>query len=88
VALAPEAADWIVAHGIRPVGIDALSIEAFDGDGATHHRLLGAGVVIVEGLSLDEIPPGEYDLICLPMKIAGGDGAPARVVLVAPDARG
>ncbi len=81
VALAPEGAEWLLERGVRLVGIDALSIEAFDGDGTVHHRLLGAGVVVVEGLALDEAEPGEYEMLCLPLRISGGNGAPARVVL-------
>ena len=67
----------IVSMGVRLVGIDYLSI----GDEQAHHVLLGADVVPVEGLDLREVTPGAYGLICMPMKIAGSDGAPARVVL-------
>jgi arylformamidase len=83
VAVAPEAAKWIVDHGIRLVGIDYLSIELFD-DSAneTHRTLLGNGVLVIEGLNLAGIDPGPYQLICLPLRLAAGDGAPARVVLV------
>jgi len=82
--LLPEAAELLVKHGIKLVGIDYLSIEKFhSGHHKTHLTLLSNGVVIVEGLNLSEAPPGDYELICLPLKIAGGagDGAPARVVL-------
>lgn len=82
VYVAPEAAEWLVERGVRLVGIDYLSIEAFDADQPLAHRaLLGAGVVIVEGLDLRQPPPGDYELWCLPLKIAGSDGSPARVVL-------
>jgi len=82
VALAPDAAEWLLARSIRLIGIDAPSIEPFDAAGEpVHHRLLGAGVIIVEGLALAVVEPGAYELICLPLRIAGGDGAPARVVL-------
>ena len=68
--------------GIKLVGIDYLSIEKFGSrDFAAHHALLGAGVVIVEGLDLSEVEPGEYDMTCLPLRIVGADGSPARVVL-------
>lgn len=78
----PEAARWIVGAGIRLVGIDYLSIEEFRKPGApAHHILLDAGVVIVEGLNLAEVPPGAYELICLPLRLEGSDGSPARVVL-------
>lgn len=86
VALTPEAAQWIVDHGIRLVGIDYLSIERFREPGhRTHKILLGAGVIAVEGLDLRRAAPGAYDLYCLPLKLAGADGAPVRAVLVADD---
>ena len=82
VALDPGAAERLVAAGVKLVGVDYLSVEAFGSqDFASHHVLLGAGVVIVEGLDLSEVPPGDYDLACLPLRIAGADGSPARVVL-------
>ncbi len=81
VYLAPEAAEWLVERGVRLVGIDYLSIEAFGAEPLVHRTLLGANVVIVEGLDLRQPPPGDYELWCLPLKIAGSDGAPARVVL-------
>jgi arylformamidase len=82
VALAPVAADWLVAHGVRLVGIDYLSVDPYDADPAVVHlTLLGAGVVILEGLDLRGVPPGDYDLAALPLKLPGADGAPARVVL-------
>lgn len=82
VALSPEAARFLVEAGIKLVGIDYLSVEKFGRhDYAAHHTLLGAGVVIVEGLDLTEVEAGDYDMTCLPLRLAGGDGAPARVVL-------
>ena len=80
----PEAAELLVQHGIKLVGNDYLSVEKFhSGHHRTHLTLLRNGVVIVEGLNLGDVPAGDYELICLPMKIAdgAGDGAPARVVL-------
>jgi len=80
----PEAAELLVARGIKLVGNDYLSVEKFhSGHHRTHLTLLRNGVVIVEGLNLTDVPAGDYELICLPMKIAdgAGDGAPARVVL-------
>ena len=86
VALAPDAVAWLLDHGIRLVGIDGPSIEAYDALGdPVHHALLAAGVIIVENLALAGVAPGAYDLICLPLSIAGCDGAPARVVLVTSD---
>lgn len=84
VALTPDAAQWIVGRGIRLVGIDYLSIERFAEPGhRTHTILLGAGVIAVEGLDLRQVAPGDYDLYCLPLKLAGADGAPVRAVLIA-----
>lgn len=84
VAFSPDAAGWLVAHGVRLVGIDYLSAEAYGAPQPLAHRtLLGAGVVIVEGLNLANIAPGDYTLACLPIKIKNGDGAPARAILIA-----
>jgi arylformamidase len=82
--IAPAAARRLVELGIKLVGIDYLSVEQFKSeDFQTHHTLLSRGVVILEGLDLREVTSGVYELICLPLKIAGGsgDGAPARVIL-------
>lgn len=76
------AARLLVSNGIKVVGIDYLSIEKFgDESFETHRTLLGAGTVIIEGLDLREVEPGDYEMICLPLKVRDGDGAPARVVL-------
>jgi len=83
VAVAPDAADWIVAHGVKLVGIDYLSVETVHTDTyPTHKRLLGAAVVVIEGLDFRSVEPGTYQLVCLPLNIPGSDGAPARVVLM------
>ncbi|MDT4967139.1 MAG: arylformamidase [Acidobacteriota bacterium] len=82
--LTPDAARALVEAGVRLVGVDYLSVEQFQSEHhETHKILLSNGVVIVEGLNLSEISAGEYELICLPLRIAGGlrDGAPARAVL-------
>jgi arylformamidase len=80
--LAAEAAEILVRKGVRLVGLESLSADTEDAAGfPAHHALLRAGVVILEGLDLAEVPPGRYELWCLPLKIRGGDGAPARVVL-------
>ncbi|MGE3908053.1 MAG: cyclase family protein [Chloroflexota bacterium] len=85
VALTAEAAAWIVERGILLVGIDYLSVDSYDAEpAAAHLTLLGAGVVILEGLDLRAVPPGPYDLAALPLKLAGADGSPARVVLRVP----
>jgi arylformamidase len=82
VYLTPGAAALLVRAGIKLVGIDYLSVEKFQSrDFGAHHTLLEAGVVIVEGLDLSEADPGEYDMACLPLRIVGADGSPARVVL-------
>jgi arylformamidase len=82
--LLPEAAEKLVELGVILVGTDYLSIEKFhSGHHRTHLTLLSQGVIIVEGLNLSDVPEGDYELICLPLRIAdgAGDGAPARVVL-------
>lgn len=82
VALSEDGADWCVEHGIRLVGIDFLSIERRGTPGhPTHVKLLSAGVVIIEGLVLGDIEPGDYELTCLPLKLLGGDGGPSRAML-------
>lgn len=80
----PDGAEYLVSLGVRLVGVDYLSVEQFRSPHhRTHRTLLSNGVVILEGLVLSEVPPGEYGLCCLPMLVDGGDGAPARVVLFA-----
>ena len=87
VALAPDGANWLVEHGVRLVGIDYLSIEPFGSISFdVHHLLLAAGVVIVEGLDLSAVSEGQYHLVCLPLRIQGAEGAPARAVLLRSDA--
>jgi arylformamidase len=82
VYLTAEAATYLVQAGLKLVGIDYLSIDRFGSvDYPVHHTLLGAGIVIVEGLDLSQVDPGEYDMTCLPLRVAGGEGAPARVIL-------
>jgi arylformamidase len=81
--LAPDGAAYLVGLGIKLVGVDYLSVEQFhSGHHRTHRTLLSAGVVIVEGLALAEPPPGDYEFRCLPLRLAGLDGAPARAVLI------
>jgi arylformamidase len=82
--LAPDGAEYLVERGVEVVGIDYLSIEQFhSGHHRTHRTLLAKSVVILEGLDLSVPAPGEYQLICLPLRIEGCDGAPARAVLIA-----
>jgi arylformamidase len=79
----PDGAAYLVSLGVRLVGVDYLSVEQFRSPHHhTHKTLLSNGVVIVEGLVLSEPPAGDYELCCLPMLLAGLDGAPARAVLI------
>jgi len=78
IRLTGDGARFVVERGIRLVGIDYLSI----GDQEAHRELLGAGVVAVEGLDFRGVDPGAYTLVCLPLRLVGSDGAPARVILL------
>jgi arylformamidase len=81
-ALTGQAAGLLVQAGACLVGMDGPSVDPFEAaDCPAHRALLGAGVVILEGLDLAEVPAGRYELLCLPLKIQDGDGAPARVLL-------
>jgi len=82
--LAPDGAQYLVDNGVELVGIDYLSIEQFhSGHHRTHRTLLERSVVIVEGLDFSVPEAGQYQFICLPLRIVGCDGAPARAVLIA-----
>jgi arylformamidase len=82
-ALTADGAEYLIDRGVELVGIDALSIEPFGSpDFAVHLLLLGRGIVIVEGLDLSSISAGVYQLVCLPLRLQGLDGAPARAVLI------
>jgi arylformamidase len=82
VYLTSDAATYLAQVGLKLVGTDYLSIDRHPSkDHPAHHILLEAGIVVVEGLDLTQVEPGEYDLACLPLRVAGADGAPARVVL-------
>ena len=82
VALSASGAQFLVDKGIALVGIDYLSIATYDDWIPTHRILLEAGIVILEGLDLSVVPPGRYSLCCLPINLAGADGAPARAILI------
>lgn len=83
VALAEDAAHLLAGSGVLLVGIDYMSVERFRPDTySVHETLLGAGVILLEGIDLGRVDPGEYQLCCLPLKVRGGDGAPARAVLI------
>ena len=81
VALGPDAAARLVELGVNVVGVDYLSVAPYNDPVPTHKILLEAGVLIIEGLDLSRVSAGKYKLYCLPLKIAGSDGAPARVLL-------
>ncbi len=81
VGLTSDAAAWLVDHGLRLVGIDYLSIAAYDEAEPVHRKLLQNNMVIVEGLDLVGVPPGGYELYCLPLKLPGSEGAPLRAIL-------
>ncbi|NLO38458.1 MAG: cyclase family protein [Ruminiclostridium sp.] len=77
-----EAASFLLAQGVRVIGTDALSIEAYNSkDFPVHYALLGNEVLIVEGLCLKGVAPGRYRYVCMPLLLKGSDGSPARVVL-------
>ena len=80
-AIAPDAAGYLADRGVAFVGVDYLSVAPFDDAASTHHILLQAGVCVVEGIRLQHVEPGEYEMIALPLKIEGSDAAPTRVLL-------
>jgi arylformamidase len=83
VHLSAEAAQWLAERGVRTLGVDYLSVAGFlDDTGESVHRaLLSAGIWIIEGLDLSRVPAGPCELICLPLKLLDGDGAPARAIV-------
>jgi arylformamidase len=81
VYVASDAAKYMVEKGVILVGVDYLSVEGYGKGHETHRTLLGAGVVIIESLYLEQVEPGSYKLIAFPIKIKDSDGAPARVIL-------
>lgn len=82
VAISADGAEFLVKRGVKLVGVDYLSVAPYNNSKLTHEIFLKAGVVVVEGLNLSEINQGRYTLYCLPLKLAGSDGAPARAILV------
>ena len=80
--LSAACARYLVDIGIRTIGTDAISIGALDEEYEVHHTLLDAGIVVIEGLKMTDVEAGDYFLACLPLKIANGDGGPARAVLI------
>jgi arylformamidase len=82
VAVTRSGAQWLVDHSVKLIGVDYLSVAPYRDLVVPHQTLLGAKVVIVEGLNLTAITPGMYELVCLPLKITGCDGSPVRAVLI------
>jgi arylformamidase len=82
VGITDDGARWLIEQGVQLVGIDYLSVAPFDELVAPHRTLLGAGLIVVEGLDLSGVAARVYQLVCLPLKVVGGDGAPARAILI------
>jgi arylformamidase len=82
VGVSPDGAQLLAERSVRLVGVDYLSVAPFKQGAPTHTVLLKAGIVVVEGLNLSQVSQGRYTLYCLPLKLAGSDGAPARAILV------
>ena len=82
VFITPEGSEYLAEAGVRLVGVDYLSIGGYKQGGSLQHKvLLNAGVCVVEGLNLLPVSSGRYDFICLPLRLEGGDGAPARAIV-------
>lgn len=82
VHLSTEAATFLAGKGVQTIGIDYLSIGGYDSNVIeVHNTILKAGIWVIEGLNLSKIDPGNHELICLPIKISGADGAPSRALL-------
>ncbi len=82
VHIPAKTAEYLADCAIQTVGVDYLSVGGYEIDGPeTHRALLKAGIWIIEGLNLKDVEPGDYELICLPLKLLGSDGAPARAIL-------
>ena len=75
-------AEWLVGRGIQLVGVDYMSVAPYADTITPHNILLGAGIIAVENVNLSKIEPGNYQLICLPLKLKDGDGAPVRAILM------
>jgi arylformamidase len=82
VYICQDAARYLAERCVRTVGVDYLSVGGFQQDGPeTHEALLGAGIWIIEGLNLSAVEPGDYELVCLPLRLMGAEGSPARAIL-------
>ena len=82
VAVPQDGAEWLVRQGVRLVGVDYLSVAPMADIDSTHKTLLKDGIVVIEGLDLSQVEQGTYQLFCLPLKVAGAEGAPARAILI------
>jgi arylformamidase len=82
VAISEAGAHWLIERGAWLVGTDYLSVAPYTDTGPTHRAFLSAGVVPLEGLDLSQVQPGLYQLICLPLRVAGVEGAPVRAILI------
>lgn len=79
----PELADWLAARGVGLLGVDTDSMDAFESkELPAHRRLNDHGIAILEGIDLSQVPPGQYELIALPLRLVGADGSPVRAVLI------
>jgi arylformamidase len=82
VFISQDAARYLAECKVRMVGVDYLSVGGFRMDGPeTHHALLSAGIWVIEGLNLSAVEPGTYDMVCLPLRLMGAEGSPARAIL-------
>ena len=82
IFIARDAAEYLAETNVRAVGVDYLSVGGYKQDAVeTHEALLGAGIWVIEGLNLSSVEAGEYDLVCLPLKLVGAEGSPARAIL-------
>jgi arylformamidase len=82
VGISADGAEWLVKAGMKLVGIDYLSVAPYKQSTPTHQLLLKPGIIILEGIDLSGVPGGTYQLFCLPLKLVGSDGAPARAILI------
>jgi arylformamidase len=82
VYLTDEAAEVCIDKEVSLVGIDYISIEGYEGESRVHRRLLENDILILEGTNLESVPPGGYTMICLPLKVKGGEASPVRAILL------
>ncbi len=81
-AFASETIDWLAERGVKLIGIDSQSVDPADSKALpSHHRLLALDLRVLENLVLDDVPPGDYELIALPLKLVEADASPVRAIL-------